>query len=188
MKELTRGMILYHGSYCVVEKPDLDRYAKFKDFGQGFYLTSSKRQAKSFAKLTTIKAKQDGIVSMDALYGYISCFRVNDVSDISCYYFPTADVDWLHCIVAHRRKRRFFEIRKQLANYDVIAGKIANDDTNTTINAYMSHVFGRMGTPAADKVCIGLLIPERLQDQFCFRSAKALSKLSFLNSESVALG
>ena len=188
MKELTQGMILYHGSYCVVEEPDLSRCAKYKDFGQGFYLTSSKRQAKSFAKIATTKAKNDGIVPQDSLCGYISCFRVNDISDISCYYFPTADVDWLHCIVAHRRKRVFVDIRKQVEYYYVIAGKIANDDTNTTINAYMSHVFGRMGTPAADKVCIGLLIPERLQDQFCFRSQNALSKLSFLHSESVALG
>ena len=187
MPELKKGMHLYHGSYCVVEAPDLSRCAKYKDFGQGFYLTSSKRQAKSFAKITTAKAKNDGIISQDATYGYISCFRLNDISDISCFYYPEADIDWLHCIVAHRRKRIFVDIRKKLETYDVIGGKIANDDTNTTINAYMSHVFGRMGTPAADNVCIGLLIPERLQDQFCFRSEKSLLKLTFLHSESVAL-
>ena len=45
----------------------------------------------------------------------------------------------------------------------------------------------KMGSEAADKVCIGLLIPERLKDQFCFRSERALSKLKFLKSEKVAL-
>ena len=71
--------------------------------------------------------------------------------------------------------------------YDVISGKIANDDTNTTIMAYMGNVFGKMGSESADKVCIGLLIPERLKDQFCFRSVKALSKLKYLKSEKVSL-
>ena len=75
MKELIQGMILYHGSYCVVEEPNLNRCAKYKDFGQGFYLTSSKRQAKSFAKIATTKAKNDGIIPQDTACGYISCFR-----------------------------------------------------------------------------------------------------------------
>ena len=47
MKQLEAGTILYHGSYCVVENPDLEKCAKYKDFGRGFYLTSSKEQAKS---------------------------------------------------------------------------------------------------------------------------------------------
>ena len=33
-------LILYHGSYCEVSKPDLTRCAKYKDFGQDFYLTT----------------------------------------------------------------------------------------------------------------------------------------------------
>ena len=72
--------------------------------------------------------------------------------------------------------------------FDVISGKIANDDTNTTIMAYMGNVFGKMGSEAADKVCIGLLIPERLKDQFCFRSRKAIACLTYLKSERIKLG
>lgn len=34
MIELERGMILYHGSYCSVETPDLTKCARFKDFGR----------------------------------------------------------------------------------------------------------------------------------------------------------
>ena len=33
MNELENGMVLYHGSYCVVENPDLKKCATFKDFG-----------------------------------------------------------------------------------------------------------------------------------------------------------
>lgn len=38
MKKLEDGIILYHGSYCLVETPDLAKCAMYKDFGQGFFL------------------------------------------------------------------------------------------------------------------------------------------------------
>jgi hypothetical protein len=34
-----------YGSYCEVKEPDLVKCVKRKDFGQGFYLTTSKEQA-----------------------------------------------------------------------------------------------------------------------------------------------
>ena len=46
MLEIKDGLILYHGSYCEVKEPDLKKCAKKKDFGQGFYLTTSKEQTK----------------------------------------------------------------------------------------------------------------------------------------------
>ena len=52
MLELKESLILYHGSYCEVSRPDLRKCAKRKDFGQGFYLTSSKEQAESFLKMS----------------------------------------------------------------------------------------------------------------------------------------
>ena len=71
--------------------------------------------------------------------------------------------------------------------YDVISGKIANDDTNATIIAYMGNLYGQMGSEQADKMCISLLLPERLQDQFCFRTENAISSLEYLKSERVSL-
>ena len=37
----------------------------------------------------------------------------------------------------------------------------------------------------ADDICIGLLLPERLQDQFCFRTDEALRSLIFVESEQI---
>ena len=54
--------------------------------------------------------------------------------------------------------------------YDIIGGKIANDATNATIVAYMSGTFGKIGTEDADRICISLLLPERLKNQYCFRT------------------
>ena len=49
-------IILYHGSFCIVQNPDLSRCAAGKDFGQGFYLTTSKAQAQKFVATSIKKA------------------------------------------------------------------------------------------------------------------------------------
>ena len=36
MKRLETGTILYHGSYCAVKRPNLDKCARFKDFEKDF--------------------------------------------------------------------------------------------------------------------------------------------------------
>ena len=41
MQNLDDGMLLYHGSYCEVVSPDLQKCAPYKDFGKGFYVTTS---------------------------------------------------------------------------------------------------------------------------------------------------
>ena len=71
MKNLEDGMILYHGSYCVVKNPDLEKCAMYKDFGRGFYLTTSKEQAKSFAKISATKAKAKGLITQSEKYANI---------------------------------------------------------------------------------------------------------------------
>jgi len=38
-------MILFHGSNLEISRIDLSKCGKYKDFGQGFYLTSIKQQA-----------------------------------------------------------------------------------------------------------------------------------------------
>lgn len=47
--------------------------------------------------------------------------------------------------------------------------------------------FGEVGSDEADSLCIGRLLPERLKDQFCFRSDKALSALEFVQGEKIWL-
>ena len=62
MLELKDGFVLYHGSYCEVKEPDLAKCAKRKDFGQGFYLTTSKEQAESFLRTSIVKAIATGTI------------------------------------------------------------------------------------------------------------------------------
>ena len=73
--ELTDGIVLYHGSYCKVRQADINRCRRYKDFGQGFYLTTDKEQAENFSLLSTRKAAADNLIDPLQNYGIISCFR-----------------------------------------------------------------------------------------------------------------
>ena len=182
---LSIDMLLYHGSYCEVKVPYLERCSRYKDFGQGFYLTTSRAQAENFALISVRKAVSNGIIDRNQRYGMVSSFRLKAAEGLLTQIYPTADAEWLHCVVGDRRGRTFPDIVGKLRKYDVVAGKIANDNTNATITAYMAGVFGEVGTKAADDICISLLLPERLQDQFCFRTDRAIRSLTFVESEQV---
>ena len=181
---LKDGDILYHGSFCEVQTPDLQKCARYKDFGQGFYLTTDKKQAESFAKISTQKAIENGVVASQK-YGVVSAFRYNVGVNLNIKIYETAESSWLHCVVAHRKKNVFADVLEDCSKYDVIGGKIANDATNSTIVTYMANAFGEIGSDSADDICIRLLLPERLKNQYCFKSVAALNQLSFMGSERV---
>ena len=185
MLELSDGMILYHGSYCEIQKPDLAKCAPHKDFGQGFYLTSSKKQAENFVGIAMKKAAAQNLINSKQSFGYVSSFVYHASGDIRQYCYPEADADWLHCVVAHRKAGTFPDIIREMNDYDIISGKIADDATNFTITAYITGAYGTVGTKEADNLCIGLLIPERLQNQHCFRTERSLESLEFIGSERV---
>lgn len=188
MLELTDNLILYHGSYCEVTTPDLDKCSKFKDFGQGFYLTTSLKQAESFSKISLTKAISNNIVSKDQAFGIVSSYKLKSTAHLNIKIFQTADSEWLHCIVINRSKKLSFKaIATSMNNFDIIGGKIANDTTNSTIAAYMNGLYGEIGSQSADNICISLLLPERLQDQFCFRTESALKRLTFIESRKIWL-
>lgn len=120
-------------------------------------------------------------------YGVVSRFILKLEKTLAVQIYDGANADWLHCVVGHRKKKAFPKIVESLNHYDVIGGKIADDNTNATITAYMVGTFGSLGTETADNMCISLLLPERLQDQFCFRTNAALKCLSFVENERVCL-
>ena len=184
---LRDGLVLYHGSYVEVPRPDLSKCARFKDFGQGFYLTTSARQARNFVALSVRKAQDRGDVRAVPGKGFVSSFVVEGeaLDYLRVLEFQNADSEWLACVVAHRRRRSFPELVSRYAHYDVIAGKIANDRTNITLALYMDGIFGPVGSPDAARACIAQLVPERLKDQYCFRSARALGCLAYVGSEAV---
>ena len=55
-----------------------------------------------------------GKISEDQNYGYISAFELKLSGQLQTHIFENADVDWLHCIAAHRKKKLFIEVEDKL--------------------------------------------------------------------------
>ena len=165
MREIDNDLILYHGSDCVVKEPDLNKCKYHKDFGRGFYLSFEEKQAKQFANLVM---RRNGSKTK-----YISVFKLNKIDDLKIFIFDNADEEWFKFVCDNRRH----DSKESNINADIIVGKIADDATTAVINDYLTDAFGPVGSKKAIKTAMGLLLPNRLNDQICFKTKKAINHL-----------
>lgn len=185
---LTDGMLLYHGSYDIVQKIDLQKCRQGKDFGRGFYLTSSYEQAKNFVPLSVKKQINMGTLTEETMGGVISVFELHLNADVNIFTFDSADAEWLHFVTANRRTDLLPDLKSKYENYDIIAGKIANDRTARTLQLYISGGYGEPGSEEADRIAIETLLPNRLENQFCFCNQKAIQTLEFIRGDHYEFG
>ena len=184
MSKLKDGMLLFHGSYTIVKNIDLGKCGNAKDFGKGFYLTSNPNQARAFIKSSVRKALSAGDVSLDQNYGYVSSFRYHEpAGGIETYEFSTTDREWLWFIAQNRRERLakqlLARIDPQIFRAEIAIGKVANDNTNATIIAYLGGLYGDIESDEAVDDAIKRLMPDKLEDQFCFLTENAIRCLEF---------
>ena len=179
-------MLLYHGSYTSIPNVDLNRCVGGLDFGRGFYLTSSYEQAYDYVPLSVRKARYIGNVAsdFDVNDGQISVYKFHYDPNILAYCFQKAGIEWLHFVAANRKASLFPMLLRKYSTIDIIGGKIADDQTARTLQIYISgEGAGKPGTPEADKETIKKLLPNRLHDQFCFRTREAVNCLEFIRSD-----
>ena len=187
MIALSNGMLLYHGSYTAVERIDLAKCRAGKDFGKGFYLTGDYEQARSFIPTSMKKILMEGYPVSNPSVGYVSVFRVCDISALRTFCFQDADREWLHFVAYNRKTILFPEYADTYKTYQVIGGKIANDQTARTLQLYVSGAFGEPVSKEADAFAIQQLLPNRLGDQYCFRDDAAVRQLVFIGSDPVEI-
>ena len=156
-------MFLYHGSNTKVNNPKILPNLRALDFGAGFYLTSSKEQAKKWA-ITVTKRRNQGTPIIN-----IYEFNENVFKNLKVLKFESANGDWLDFVISNR---------KNIANnsYDIVIGPVANDSTLPVIDNYISNVYTK-------EEAVKRLLPQNLTDQFAFLTAKALTYLKFLKEE-----
>lgn len=185
MQQLADEILLYHGGYTEITKIDLSMCKGGLDFGKGFYLTSSYQQARNYIpssiKKNIWRRKLPADFSIND--GRTTVFRFHPDPELLIHCFKTADVDWLHFVAGNRDDSLFQEMVHQLARYDIVGGKVADDSTAATLNAYITGDYGIPGSERADSFTISGLLPERLTDQFCFRTQKAIQSLEFVRSD-----
>lgn len=166
MKEIK----LYHGTDCYFEKVDLLHCKERKDFGYGFYLTSDYSQAKDWA---VIVAKTNNSTP------YVNMYRVDldTINGLNVHRFNTASRAWIKYIIRNRFMIKEHDI---IADYDLIIGKVADARANIIIAEYLSKygVDVCMNNTTVQDALIKALKPERLHDQYCFKTEAGIVLLN----------
>ena len=153
-------MVLYHGSNMAVEQPDLNHSKTNLDFGAGFYTTSDLDQAKRWAVSTT-KRRGTGEST-------VTIYRVNSTlwRPMAVQRFASPNKAWLDYITVNRKRL------PDDSAWDIVIGPVANDDTQQTIGIYLSGII-------TEKMCIQLLKPHKLKNQYTFKTEQAIATLEF---------
>lgn len=155
-------MIVYHGSNEVILKPKISFSRNFLDFGKGFYVTTFEEQAKQWALR---KASRFGGTAIVNIYDFSLNFH-----DYKVCNFKNENENWLDFICNCRLGNDSF------INYDIIQGRVANDDIFKTIDLYMNKIWTKEQT-------INELKYYKENDQICFANQKTIdNELHFKNS------
>ena len=149
-------MRVFHGSAIEVKEPEI-RTGKFsKDFGEGFYCTKLKRQAKRWAK------RKDTPI--------INVYDFTPNKNLSILTFNELTDEWLDFIVDCRNGVPH--------NYDIVIGAMANDQIYNFIEDFISGVITREQFWVLAKF-------KYPTHQICFATEDALKCLTFVESEKI---
>ena len=153
-------MILYHGSNVIVCEPPLLKIRRDLDFGKGFYTTSDFQQASKWARRTANRLKQS--------QAYVSVYEVPEekLLALRVLRFDKPDQQWLHFVAANRKGAA------PANEWDIICGPVANDQTMPVIDLFLDGMYDEAET-------IRRLLPQKLKDQYTFKSDSAIALLRF---------
>ena len=160
-------MILYHGSYTAIEKPDLSFSRERTDFGKGFYLTPLKAQAASWAQRFVCE-RGTAVVSS---YDFLSRAGDKLSNEVKILEFDSHSLEWLNFITDCRLGQ---PVSMQ---WDLVIGGVANDKVFDTLQLYFDGLIGAQDA-------IGRLRYNKPNFQYCFKTQHLISQyLQFADSE-----
>ncbi len=146
-------MRLYHSSNLAIEHPDIRYSRDFLDFGKGFYLTSLQDQAVKYGQ-RFIRRKQGA---------WLNTYELQfNPAEWNILEFRAYDKAWLEFISKCRAG-------KDVTNFDMVIGGIANDKVIQTLDRYFE---GEL----SEEATLGLLKYEKPNNQYCIRSQRMLDE------------
>ena len=159
-------MRLYHGSNVEVATPKLMPRVRALDFGRAFYLTSNLEQASRWARTSVLRRGEGTAV--------VSVYEFDEVvaSALRMLRFDEPDAAWLQYVT--RNRTGFADD----ADYDIVAGPVANDNTMPVLNLYFKGAY-------SEEEALRRLLPQRLKDQYALKTEPALACLTFLEGSFV---
>jgi hypothetical protein len=170
--------LLYHGSTVVIKKINLLLGAPHKDFGKGFYTTSSEQQAEKFA---IIKARREKLLS-----GYLNIYEYNPDNTLKFKHFEIPNEEWLDFVLSNRR----VDGRSSNAagtEFDIISGPVANDAVGLVLNQLLIGTYGDPDSVAARQTAIRLLETTKLYNQIFFATNNAIKCLNFKEAKKIEI-
>lgn len=153
-------MILYHGTNVDFKEIDISKSNKYKDFGQGFYLTDIRMQAE---QLAVKKAKLFGGYPIIQEYEFDESLL--NASDLNVLRFERPCKEWAEFVFNNRNKGINFS-----HDYDIVTGPIANDGVAYLLGRYEE------GTLTIDDLAKELTFKE-LNNQLFFGTEEAIKHL-----------
>lgn len=153
-------MKLYHGSNQAIQDIDLSKGKKYKDFGQGFYVTHLREQAVYWSK--RVSDRFGGEPTVTAFEFNLKAARAEGLN-IKVFEKPTRE--WAQFVMANRQVGKDFQ-----HPYDIVIGPVADDN--------MARLFGLYDLEIIDleAVVAGLAYKE-LNSQYFFATERALKYL-----------
>ena len=155
---------LYHGSNVVIDKIDLCRSRKGKDFGCGFYLNPNKEQAKEMA-VRTFQRMQEGEPVVNA-YLFDDSLLSSECISLSVKIFEEYSVEWAELILKNRKNMTSHPAH----SYDIVVGPIANDTVGLQMRRFIQ------GYIDIERMIEELRF-QKLAIQYFFGTEKAISYL-----------
>lgn len=153
-------MILYHGTNACFDVIDLAKSNRYKDFGQGFYLTDIRSQAEDLAHK---KSRLFG--GIPVVYEYDFNEQSLNNGELRVLRFDAPTTEWAEFIFRNRNREIAF-----VHDYDIVVGPIANDGVAYLLGRYED------GTLTLDELSARLEY-KNLNSQYYFGTEKSLKYL-----------
>lgn len=159
--------ILYHGGENIIKQPEIREPERTLDFGKGFYLTTSKRQATDWVHRRLERTQ--------ANVGFLNEYEFKSTDaekDLKIKIFDSPNEDWLDFVMSNRRIVGFEH------NYDIVVGPVANDRVYTAFALFE-------GGTISKEILIRELKTYRLVDQYLFHTPESLKYLVFNDAKEI---
>ena len=148
--------IIYHGSYCEVQKPEIREGKYTKDFGVGFYCTILEEQAIKWAK------KYDKPI--------INKYEYEENRELKIKEFTVMTEEWLDFIIDSRNGVKH--------DYDIVIGAMADDQVYNYITDLMAGAITREAFWELAKF-------RHPTHQIAFCTEKSLECIKFIEAEKI---
>ena len=159
-------MKIYHGSIEKVKSPEIRESNRTLDYGQGFYTTTSYKQAEAWVRRRMNEKRTSR--------GYVCVYELNEAAleSLKTLIFEQPTEEWVDFVMKNRTQKGYVH------EFDIVYGPVANDRVYAAFALYEGGLINK-------QALIAELKAYKLVDQCLFHTEKALQALTFIEAKEV---